>query len=261
MQRSMKRLLPLGVLAAAGLAAMAQTCIITNESFNLIGEHDTFAGEIQNDSGVNILHHRIRVAFLEDGNNSVVQTTTVDGCLRSLQDGASDFFSAASSQAAGETDFALARLANFSEDPGFEVGDTVPGDVSFTALGAMLTGESLTVEGTITNDDDDTLEEPAACVVVYNDDGDIVVTGKDTTVNDLDEDENDTFSVTVDVPEDATLDHVDVWVDGLEDNTPTDPVVSDNIEVEGSTATPGTTTATSTPTPAPTDTPTPTGTP
>jgi len=253
----MKRLLPSCVLAAAGLAAMAQTCIITNESFNQIGTHDTFAGEIQNDSGVNILHHRIRVAFLDDSDNSLVETVTVDGCLRSLQDGASDFFSASSSEAASQTDFGLARLANYAEDPDFEVGDTVPGDVSFTALSATQTGTSLTVEGTITNDDDDTLDEPAACIVVYNDDGDIVVTGKDSTVNDLDEGENDTFSVTIDVPEGATLDHVDVWVDGLEDGTPVEPEVSDNIDVDVSTATPGTTspTSTATNTPTPTDTP------
>ena len=253
----MKRLLPVGVLAAAGLAAMAQTCIITNESFNQIGTHDTFAGEIQNDSGVNILHHRIRVAFLDDSDNSLVQTTTVDGCLRSLQDGASDFFSAASTASASDTDFALARLANWDEDPGFEVGDTVPGDLAFSGVTAVLSGTSLTVEGTLTNNDEDTLEDPVACIVLYNDDGDIVTTGKDQTINDLDEDEDDTFSVTVNVPEDADLDHADVWSDGLVDGTPVEPQASDNIDVDVSTATPGTTspTSTATNTPTPTDTP------
>ncbi|MBI5289855.1 MAG: hypothetical protein HY873_12860 [Chloroflexi bacterium] len=248
----MKRLLPICVLAAAGLAAMAQTCIITNESFNRIGTHDTFAGEIQNDSGVNILYHRIRVAFLDDSDNSIVQTVTVDGCLRSLQNGASDFFSAASSEAAAETDFAIGRMANIAEDPDFEVGTTAAGDIAISGVTATLTGTELTVTGTITNNDADTLDEPAACVVLYDDDGNVVVTGKDATLEDLDEDESDTFSAMMNVPDDVDFDHVDVWADGLEDGTAVDPEVSDDHSISAGTAT---ATPTVTTTPTPTNTP------
>jgi hypothetical protein len=260
----MKRLLPLGIITVAAFAAMAQTCIITNDSFNQIGTRDTFAGEIKNDSGVNILEHRIKVAFIDSSDNSVVETRTVDGCLRSLRDGASDFFSAASTQPAADTGFALARLANFAEDPDFKVGDTVPGDLSFSGVTAVQSGTSLTVQGTVTNNDSDPLDEPAVCAVVYDGDGNVITTGKDATINDLDEDENDTFSVTLNVPDpdDVTLDSIDVWADGLEDNTPIDPEVSANNDIAQSTATPGTSTpGTTTPTPTSTATPTPTSTP
>jgi hypothetical protein len=251
-----KKIITLAALTLAGAAVMAQTCIITNETLTQIGSHDTFGGELQNDSGVDILFHEFRVAFLDD-DNDVVETKTAAGCLRSLQDGASDFFSVASTLPAADTDMALARLANFAEDPDFTIGQTADGDIAIDDVAAVRTGASLTVSGTITNSDDDSLDEPVVCAVVYNEDGRVVVTGKDTAIADLDEGDSEPFSIAITVPNDESdVDHVDVWADGLESGTPSEPVSELDVSVALATPTPGT--STSTPEPAtPTATPTP----
>lgn len=249
----MKRIFVLGVFAAIGLAAMAQTCIVTNESLTTIDDHDAFAGEMQNDSGVNILQHRYRIAFL-NSNGAVVQSFTVDGCLRSLPDGGSNFFSATSSLPDEATTIGLARLANFAEDPDFTVGTVEEGDIVVTDVTAVRSGSTLTVEGTITNEDDDELQEPVVCAVVWNEDGRVVTTGKDTSIDDLAEDASAGFSIEIDVPDDSDLvDEVDVWADGLEDDVPVEPGSEEDVAVSGGGA--GTPTATNTA--APTATPTP----
>jgi len=249
----MKRLIALAIVGVSGLALMAPTCVVTHESLTKIGTHDTFAGELRNDSGVNILEHRYRVAFL-NSNGAVVETQTVDGCLRSLQNGASDFFSATSAQPEKETKLGLARMANAAEDPDFTVGKVKQGDIALSDITAARDEDTLTVTGTITNDDNEDLEDPAVCVVVWNDDDRVVTTGKDTTLDDLPEDDSADFTVKIDVPDDSdVVDHVDVWADGLTDDTPVAPVSEEDVEVNVTPAG----TATSTSTPAPTATPTP----
>jgi hypothetical protein len=241
------------MFAAIGLAAMAQTCVVTNESLTTIDNHDAFAGELQNDSGVDILQHRYRIAFL-NSNGAVVQSFTVDGCLRSLPDGGSDFFSATSSLPDESTTIALARLANLAEDPDFKVGTVKEGDIVVSDVTAVRDGGTLTVEGTITNDDNDELEDPVVCAVVWNEDGRVVTTGKDTSIDDLAEGASAEFSIEIDVPDDSDLvDEVDVWADGLEDDVPVEPGSEEDIAVTVADA--GTPTATNTA--APTATPTP----
>ena len=247
----MKRLIPLAVLGIAALAAFAATCTIQNEKLTLIGDSDTFAGELHNDSGVNILNHKIKVAFLNE-NGSVLETRTVNGCLRSLQDGGVNFFSVASSLDGDDTDIALARMANLSEDTTFKVGDVEQGNLSFSSIVVTRAGTTLTITGTLTNDDGDTLEDPAVCVVVYNEDGRVIIVGRDAGLEDLDPNENDTFSVTLTVVDDSDeVASVDLWADGLEGDTPIEPVSETDNDVTVSTPTPTGTPATPTDTPSP----------
>lgn len=248
----MKRIIPLALLGIVALTAIAATCTIQNESLTTIGEHDTFGGELHNDSGVDVLSHKIRVSFL-NSNNAVVETRTVQGCLRSLQDGTANFFSVASALDSDDTNIALARMANLEEDPAFKVGGVVQGNVEVSGVTVTRTGTSIVIAGTIKNVDGDALDDPAACVVVYNDDNRVVITGRDL-LGDLAVDASGAFEVTLTVPDDADLvDHVNIWVDGLEGGTPTGPESSEGHAVTVvATTTP---TATATSIPAPTATP------
>lgn len=244
----MKRILAAAVLGCAGLAAIAASCVVENHRLTTFDNHDTFAGDLRNDSGVNILNHKFQVAFV-NSNGAVVEQFMVDGCLRSLQTGASDFFSATSTRPDESTTLAVARLANLAEDPDFEVGTTRDGELTFSNVTAARVGEVLTVAGTVTNDDAD-LDDPAVCVVVRDEDGLAVTTGKDDSLGDLDEGASAVFSVTLAVPGDSDLvDHVDIWADGLENGVPTDPESKEEVEVG--------VTLPSTPAPAPTSTPVP----
>jgi hypothetical protein len=237
------------MLVAVGAAAIAQTCFVTNEALTEFDDRDTFAGELVNDSGVDILQHRFRIAFV-NANGAVVESFTVDGCLRSVQDGKSDFFSQRSNQPANVTEIGLARLANFDEDPDFTIGQVANGDIEITDAAAERDGDTLTVTGTITNNDNDTLEAPAVCAVVYNDDDRVVTTAKDTTIDDLDEGASAQFSIEFTVPDDDDdVARVDVWSDGLEDDVPVEPASDGNIDL--------TVVPTATPTETPTAMPTP----
>jgi len=242
------------LLGIVAVTAFAATCTIQNASLTTIGDNDTFAGELHNDSGVEILNHKIKVAFLND-NGAVVETRTVRGCLRSLQDGARNFFSVESSLDADDTDIALARMANLEEDSTFKVGTVEQGNLAFSGVTVTRTGTGLAISGTLENEDGDDLQDPVVCAVVYNDDGRAIVVATDTTLDDLDADETDTFAINATVPDDVdTVDHVDLWADGLEDGTPTGPDSSLDHDVVVTTQTP-TPTNTPAPTAIPTDTP------
>ena len=250
----MKKLIAAAVFGLAGLAAFAGTCTITRISLvNTDGTHDTFAGQLDNSSGVNILQHNFLVSFLDSGNN-VVETKTVAGCTRSIQDGTSGFFSATSSRPASETNVGLARIAF---DSAFKVGTVAAGDISLSGITVTRTGDTLVVTGTIKNNDGDTLVDVRACIVVRDSGDNVLITGADSTIADLAEDATDTFSVTITVPDDDTADSVDVWVDGL-DGSSSDPPVAPASDLNNSV---GVCTATSTPTKTPTNSPTATGTP
>jgi hypothetical protein len=252
----MKRRLAVILIGIAGLAAMAQTCIVTHESLTEIDGNDAFAGEMENRSGVNILAHKFRIAFL-NSNGAVVETVTVDGCLRSLQHGASNFFAATSRLPAASTSIGLARVANLAEDPAFKVGTVEDSNFTLTDVTAERDDGTLTVEGTITNEDNEELMDPVACVVVWNDENRVVTTGKSGVLADLAEGASVDFSFEIEVPDDVELvDTVDVWVDGLDGNVPVEPVGNQDVGVtvvpDEATATPtATATATATATPEP----------
>jgi hypothetical protein len=245
-----KRILALALVAVAGVAAMAQTCIVSNEFFTEIDGHDSYGAELHNDSGVDILSHEFRVSFV-NSNGAIVEFLPVDGCLRSLQDGAVDFYSATSSLPADRSTVALSRMANFDEDPDFSIGAVDASDIAISNVSATRNGETLTVTGTVTNNENDDLEEPAACAVVYNNDDRVVTTAKDASLVDLADTESDTFSLTIPVPDDSDLvDHVDIWVDGLNASIPVEPKSSEGHDVAIGTVTPApTNTPTATPTP------------
>jgi len=244
----MMRTLAAGIMAAVAVLATAATCVVTHESLTTIGEHDTFAGEMENDSGVDILNHRFRVAFL-NANGAVVETVTIEGCLRSMQDGGSDFFSVASRLPADTTRIGLGRMANIAEDPGFKVGRVEDADIVVNNVTAVRTGTILTVEGTITNEDDDELEDPVVCAVVWNDGNRVITTSKISNIADLAAGASADFTIVVSVPDDSKLVHeVDVWADGLEDGDPVEPSSLGDVVV---TAVPPTSTATATATGTP----------
>jgi hypothetical protein len=249
----LRRFLALAVVGVAALGAVAATCQVRNISLTVTdGEHDTFAGELFNDSGVDILQHEYRVSFLDD-NNNVIDQVTVPGCLRSIQAGESDFFSATSDEDEEDTETGLARLANFAEDPDFEIGETETGDIALSGISVVRNGDELTVSGTVKNEDSDQLDNPFACAVVFNEDDDVVIVGRDTDINDLDEDEQAPFTIELTVPDSTDdVDTVDVYVDGLEDGVPVNPASDVGNEVEEGTATPATPSPTRTPTATPT---------
>ncbi len=264
----MKRLIAAAVFGLAALAAFAGTCTITHISLvKTDGTHDTFAGQLDNSSGVDILQHNFLVTFLNDG-LQVVETRTVEGCLRSVQDGASDYFSATSTLAAPKTDIGLARIA-FDSD--FKTGAVAEGDVTISNITVTRTGTSLVVKGKIKNNDTDTLAAAAACAVVRDGAGAVVITGKDSA-GDINTNATKDFTVTITVPDDATAATVDIWADGLDGSASAAPIAPASAlgnavacpAASTATGTPTSTptaSATATPTPPATDTPTITNTP
>jgi hypothetical protein len=264
----LKKLLAVGLLGAMGALFMAATCTITNTRLTTINGHDVFAGELKNDSGINILNHKIRVAFIDSSNN-LVETKTVDPCVRSVKNGESNYFSAKATASDSSTSSALARMANLAEDPTFKVGDQASSDLTISDLSIRRDGDNLRVTGKVTNNSSDKLFSPNACVVVFDDSGDVLIVQLDTSLNDLDEDESDTFDVSIDLTDidgiaDA-VDQVDVAVDGLDGSssgTPVKPEWDRNNSVTVC-ATPTKTpsnTPTGSATPTATDTPLPTNT-
>lgn len=224
-EKSVKKWLAMGVLLVAGVAAFAGTCSVVKIRLTDINGKDTFAGELKNDSGANFLQHTYVVAFI-DGSNNVVETKTVEGCLRSLANGTSDFFSADSSLSASTTTAALARLAL---DGTLKVGTTASGDVTITLTSATREGKVLTVTGKIKNNDSDKLVDGAVCVVVKDSSGNIVKVAKDNSINDLNDNAEDTFSLTIAVPDDtAIVDEIEIWVDGLDGSSSDAPIAPES---------------------------------
>ena len=258
----MKKLIAAAVFGIAGLAAFAGTCTITHISLvNTDGTHKTFAGQLDNTSGVNILQHNFIIAFLDSGNN-VVETTTVPGCLRSVQDGKSDFFSATSTLAAAQTSVGLARI---TFDSAFKVGTVAAGDISISNITVQRTGTSLVVKGKIKNNASTTLVAPGVCVVVRDASNNVLITNSDT-LSDAAQNATQNFSVTIKVPADGTANSVDIWADGLDGNSSGAPVapqsaLSNSVGVCTATTTAiatNTATATTTSSATATDTATPT---
>jgi len=239
----MKRIIALLAIVGLGLAGFAGTCNLLHTSLTQIGSSDTYAGELQNNTGANFLGHKFKVAFVDANGNVVSTKTNVSGCLRSWQNGASDFFSVPSGVGASTT---TAAIASIDYGQPLVVGNTITGDVSLTNVTVVRNGTSLVVSGTIKNNDSVTLTSPAVCAVVYSSAGNVVVTGK-TTPGNLSSGASQTFTVTIVVPNSTSnVNKVDLWADGLENNVPIDPVSVTGRAVNLATATP-TATPTSTP--------------
>jgi hypothetical protein len=181
----------------------------------------------------------------------VVETKTVTPCLRSLQDGAYSFFSVSSSQPSADTSIGLAKLELGSS---LKIGTAETGDLQFSNVVVTRYGTSLHVRGTIKNLDSTMLTDPNICAVVYTSGGNVVVVGQYTSMPSLIHNESDTFDFHVTVPSStSTVDHVDMWADGLKNDV---PIVPESLLNRSVTAC----SATVTPTPTGSATPTPTNT-
>ena len=246
----MKKLVLL-VFALAGLSAFAATCVVRNVGETEIDGDLVYGAEMFNDTGVDILAHRFLVGFIdEDG--EVINTKNGTQCVRTLQAGESNYYSADSGVDPDDVGAVLSRMV---VDSGLRIGQALDNEITIeNGVDAIRDGDEITVTGTITNDGSDDLEDVRVCVVVFNESDDVVVVALDDEV-DLDEDEDADFSVTVQVTDDdEDSEYVNVFVDAEnadEDNALTAPVVEEDVEVEdcdepANTAT-GTPTATSTP--------------
>jgi hypothetical protein len=248
--RVKKKYLVAGVLAVAAFASIAATCVVKSVSLQEIDGDMVYGAELKNETTVDFLGHRFVVAFLDD-DLDVIQTRTVDGCLRSLQANTSNFYSTTYSGDPDDVEVALSRLAL---DGTLKVGSTANGDLDISDAEAVRDGETLTVTGTITSDENDSLEDVRACAVVYDEDGNVVRTQRDSDTFDMEDGDSNDFSIDVTVPDDSDLaHHVSVWVDAINDdesNTATEPVGEEDIDVDIAAATP-------TPSPSPTATATP----
>ncbi|HXK34477.1 MAG TPA: FxLYD domain-containing protein [Dehalococcoidia bacterium] len=259
----MKKWLALGLLATLAVAATAATCVVRNVRITVIDDDAVVAGEMFNDSGVDILNHEILVAFL-DKDNDLIDTASVVPCPRSLQDGTSSFFAASDSTI--DPDDVKNSLWRINFNNSFKVGQTEDSDITISNVFARRLGDDLKVTGTVKNNGEDELEDVVVCIVVRDEDGKVVTVGKDASVSDLDEDDTDTFSITINnvSDDDDVVTEVDVWVDGEIDGTLAEPASdtgNDVDECSAATNTPTPGTPTDTPTPNPTITPSPTATP
>jgi hypothetical protein len=255
----MKKLAVL-LFAIVGLTAFAGTCIIRAERVSDVDGDSFYGAEMFNDSGADILNHRFKVAFLDD-NGNVLDTKTVSGCLRSLQNGATNYFSAQSNEDPDDVELGLSRL----EGP-LTFGEVTSGDLELSDIEVVRNGDQLVITGTITNNGNDEVFEAQVCVVVRDDssgDGRIQRVQLDNNNYDLDPDQDEDFSITTTVSDDTDdSDRIDVVADALDDdNNPVEPVIEDGIDIDVATPTITGTPPTSTNTPTPTDTPVPTNTP
>ena len=223
----MKRFLTRKTLSAGlvivGILAFAGTCTIQNISLTLIGSKAVFAAEIHNDTDVDILEHNIAVAFV-DNNNSVLETKIVAPCLRTLPAGGVNYFSAQSTYSTTQVKAGLSRL-NF--DSKFKAGTAATGAGTITGLAVNRATTTLTVTGTFKNTDSTTLTNPQACAVVFDDAGNVIIVGLDTSLSDLALNATDTFSIALTVPNSATtVKKVNVYVDGYAGSVPIVPIKS-----------------------------------
>lgn len=246
--------LALLALAAIGLLSIAAAgeCVLLGVTVTEINGKMYYAAEIRNDTTANMLNHKFAVGFI-DASNGLAATKTVDGCLRSWQAGASDFFSANSNLGKTKVKTGLSRPVG-----PLTFGQVVNGDLTFTNIRATRNNETLVVTGRVTNADNDDLEDVRVCVVVRNNDGDVTVTERDNDTFDLNSNAAANFSITVDVPDDnSDVDEVDLWADATnkdESDDVTEPQSDLGTNVSECAA------ATNTPTRTPTGTATPTAT-
>jgi len=259
----MKRAAIIGGILAMG--AFAAACVVMHSTLTQVGDHDVYAGELHNYTNTDILGHDIEIDFT-DADGNLVDNWVVPGCLRSLQRGTSDFFEVTSDRPAADTAGATARI---SYNNHFRVGAVVTGNLAISNVQVKRSATDLTVSGTLTNINPTTLMDAKACVVVRSDDNDVVrVSG--IGVGDLVRNDSGDFSTTITVPDStSSVDHVDVYADGIQNGKPIAPTSLTNrvpvLLTPTATASPTVTgtppTATSTATPTATTTAAPTATP
>lgn len=257
----MKKLVVL-LFAIAGLSAFAGTCVIRNDGRIEVDGDLVYGAEMFNDTGVDILQHRFVVGFLDD-EGEVINTKNATQCTRTLQAGASNYYSADSTVDPDDVGPVLSRMVI---DSGLKLGQALENDITIESnVEAVRDDEEIRVSGTVTNDGNDDYEDVIVCAVVFNSDDDVVVVALETEF-DLDADDDQTFSITIPVSDDEDdAEYVNVLVDAKnadESGKLTEPVIEDDIQIDDcdapaatATGTPATATATATGTPAATGTP------
>ena len=239
--------------AILALAVLASGCVLLL-SFTEIGNRFYFAGEIKNNTGVDVFGDNVSTQFLDSSNNLVGAAGTVKACKRAWPAGGTNYFEASTADEDIKKVIAKLKL-----DTTFGVGEASTANLTISNVSILRNDDELTVTGTVTNNDNDQIDDVRVCIVIRNDDDEIVrVLLDDLSPADLDEDDDGDFSFTsVDVLDDVNdTDTVDIYVDGIVDGDPSEPEEDLNNDVVEGTATP-----TRTPTPGPTSTPTPTPTP
>lgn len=261
----MKKLVVL-LFAIAGLSAFAGTCVIRNDGRMEVDGDLVYGAEMFNDTGVDILQHRFLVGFLDD-DGEVINTKNATQCTRTLQAGASNYYSADSTVDPDDVGPVLSRMVI---DSGLKLGQALENDITIeSGTDAIRDDNDIRVTGEVTNDGNDDYEDVRICVVVFNSDDDVVVVELADEFN-LDADDSKNFTVTVPVSsDDSDAEYVHVLVDAVnadESDKLTEPVIEDDIQIDDcnnatSTPTPGGATSTPTNTPAASATATSTATP
>lgn len=249
------------LFAVVGFSMIAATCI-NKIAITKIGGDYVFGAEFTNTTNADILGHKFAVAFLDD-NGNVLQTKTVEGCLRSLQAGEIDFFSATSTEDFDDIEVAISRIAG-----PLTFGEVADGELTISNLNVSRNGDTVRVSGKIKNTGNVDLEDARACVVVKNDDGNVQVVARDGQTYDLDEDDDADFVIDVEVKDDNNdSDAVDVLADATtpdDDDKPIEPAVKEDTSIDECPDATNTPAATNTPlptiTPTVTNTPVPTAT-
>ena len=262
----MKKKLALLVVAIAGVFAMAQTCTLLGATVVVIDDDVWYSAEIRNDTNADILNHSMAVGFIDGADLAVSRTVDQDPedigvvCLRSLQSGESNFFSANSKLDDNDVTTAVSRLVG-----PITFGEVVPSDLTFSNIEVTRNGETLVITGRIKNNDNDTIDDLRVCAVVRNEDGDVTRVDVDNEIDGVDEDETVEFSLTTTVPNDPDdVDVVDLYADGVnadDDDKVIEPVEDLDNAVELCAAATNTPTRTSTGTVTPSNTPTSSNTP
>jgi hypothetical protein len=236
-----KRILFLPAVVALAIFASGCTLLLT---FTEIGNTFYFAGEIKNNTGVDVSGDNVRRQFLNSSNQTIGAEGTVDACKRAWPAGSTNYFEASTTD-----DDVKKVIAKLKLDSSFDINEPSTANLSFSNISILRDGDELTVTGTVKNNDNDEIVDVRVCIVVRNDDDDIVrVLVEDLSPADLDEDEDGDFSFTdvAVLDDDNDTATVDIYADGIIDGDPSEAEEDLNNTIVEGTATP---TATSTPVP------------
>jgi hypothetical protein len=209
---------------AMGTAAtlLLTGCAVLSTQLTWFAAGQTYAGEAHNYTGASVLSHDIDVQWL-DASGNVLRTDHVQGCLRSLAPGNSDFFEAT---APPDLDWAGVRAVL---SPRLSFGEAPESGLLIRETSADRVGATLNVSVRLDLTDADFLSSPRACVVVRNAAGNVIrvataelppLTGSPQTAH-----------LSVSVPYTGRL-TVEVWADALLHGSPALPVSSPPIVVD-----------------------------
>lgn len=214
----MKRLLVL-VLAMTGI--LAAGCIVRFGTFNDDTNH--FVGLASNLTNVDVVAASVQVDFL-NSSGSVVYTKNVSPCTRTLQKQMDSPVEAdAPSSINARSVKTTVRPLTFGHKT---VADL---DVDEDEIAITSDVDEINIAGSIDVGDDD-LEDVHVCAALFDNDDNVLAVGSDTstTPGDIDSDGTGTFDVAIDTSDVDDVDDIDsykLWIDAIDGNEVTAPVV------------------------------------